>query len=84
MAEPAARSRVVSISGCESAGQWACEPSLHGFDGRLVAQDEAGSAVELMRDPLQVLFGVNGQVCALGKVLTEQSVCVFVRAALPW
>jgi hypothetical protein len=37
----------ISISGCESAGQCACEPSSHGLGWRLVAEDEPGAEVEL-------------------------------------
>jgi len=43
----------------------------------------AWSAVEFGSDGVEVLAGVDGQVGALGEVLAEEAVGVFVGAALP-
>ena len=43
----------------------------------------AGPVVEFVGDGVEVRFGDGGEVGALGEVLPEEAVGVFVRAALP-
>src|SRR5438105_2185378 len=48
------------------------------------AQGLTGATVQLGGDEVEVLGAVDAEVGAFGKVLTEQSVGVFVGAPLPW
>jgi hypothetical protein len=49
----------------------------------VLAERFAWAAVEFGRDNAQVFTGVEGQVGALGEKLPQQTVCIFVGAALP-
>jgi hypothetical protein len=53
------------------------------FGRRSPAEGFAWSAVERVRDRLEVVAGVPGEVGAPGEVLAKQSVGVLVRPALP-
>src|SRR5512143_4328511 len=55
---------------------------VEGFGGGLPAEGLAGSAVERCGDRVKFRRAVSAQVGALGEVLAEQAVGVFVRAAL--
>lgn len=59
---------VVSISGCELAGQWVCEPPFHGLGRWAVTEDESGPPVHLPGDITEVAGGVDAQVapCTAG------------------
>jgi hypothetical protein len=50
---------------------------------RLVVEDASGPGVELVLDRQQVLRRVDAQVGALWEVVSQATVGVFVRAALP-
>ncbi len=47
------------------------------------AEPFAGAVVEFLRDPVEVGGAVHGQVAALGEVLPQSAVGVFVGATLP-
>ncbi len=55
----------------------------HNFDGALEVEALTRSHVQLQRYGIQFLLAVYRQICALGQVLADQAVDVFVAAALP-
>ena len=55
----------------------------HHLDGAFEVEALARSHVQLQRNGVQLLLAMNRQVCALGQVLANQAVDVFVAAALP-
>src|SRR5438477_12318979 len=88
---PTARIRLHSIgTGCPMSAPIYC--TLRGSSQRLVeclgwchpAEGLSRSTVELGGNVVEVGLGVQGEVAALGEVLTQQSVGVLVGAALPW
>ena len=55
----------------------------HHLDGAFEVEALARSHVQLQRNGVQLLLAMYRQVCALGQVLANQAVDVFVAAALP-
>ncbi|MNJ34571.1 hypothetical protein D3C77_292890 [compost metagenome] len=55
----------------------------HHFGGAFEVEAFARAPVQLPGDGIQLLLAMSRQVRALGQVLTDQSVDVFVAAALP-
>lgn len=55
----------------------------HDFDGTFEVEAFARAHVQLQGDGIQLLLAVSRQVRALGQVLADQPVDVFVAAALP-
>ena len=55
----------------------------HHLDGAFEVEALARSHVQLQRNGVQLLLAMYRQVCALGQVLANQSIDVFVAAALP-
>ena len=55
----------------------------HDFDGTLEVEALTWTHVQLQRDGIQLFLAVYRQVRALGQVLADQAVDVFVTAALP-
>jgi len=41
------------------------------------------SGVEYVGDRFEIFGTVSGEICALGEVLTQQAISVFIRATLP-
>jgi len=54
----------------------------HNFDWALEVEALTWAHVQLQCDGIQLFLAVNRQVCALGQVLADQAVDVFVAAAL--
>lgn len=56
---------------------------VHNFDWAFEVEALTRSHVQLQRNGVQLLLAMYRQVCALGQVLANQAVDVFVAAALP-
>jgi hypothetical protein len=55
----------------------------HNFDWAFEVEALTWTHVQLQCDGIQLFLAVYRQVCALGQVLTNQSVDIFVATALP-
>lgn len=53
------------------------------LQGRCIAQCHPGAAIELIGHGIELLLGVAAQIGALGEVLAQQPIGVFVTAAQP-
>jgi hypothetical protein len=59
------------------------EQLVESFGGSSPAEDFAGSCVQSMRDRAQLIDTVLAEIRALGKVLSQQAVGIFVAPPLP-
>ncbi len=57
---------------------------VEGFGWGFPVEGFSGSGVEGVSDCVEVVWGVSGEVGAVGEVLAQQAVGVLVGAALPW
>jgi len=55
----------------------------HNFDGALEVEALTRSHVQLQGDGIELFLAMHRQVCALGQILANQTVDVFVATALP-
>ena len=59
------------------------EQLVESFGGSSPAEGFTGSCVQSMRDRAQLIDAVLAEISALGEVLSQQAVCIFVAPALP-
>src|SRR5439155_14066080 len=57
---------------------------VESFGGSIPCEGHAGASVEFDGDVVELLLAVFGEVGAIGEVLADEAVPVFVGAALPW
>ena len=64
---------------------WVIDEQLTVYrQGASYAQAFSGSHVDFVGNEIDLLLAVARQIGALGQVLADQSVGVFIGAALPW
>src|SRR3954453_22885693 len=73
----------VESSICPGGLRRSVQQDLHLLNRRCPAKGFAWAAVELGGDRVERGLAVSGEVAAFGQVLAQETVCVFVAAALP-
>jgi hypothetical protein len=60
-----------------------CHHLRHHFDWALVIKTLARANIQRVGNGVQLLLTMTGQVCALGQVLADQTIDIFIATALP-
>ena len=58
------------------------QQSIESLGGSLPSESLSRSAVKSWSDRIKIAFGVPTDICAFGKVLSQQAICIFIGTAL--